>query len=62
MEDVTMYEAMRDMLNWLLQAVLTFCNSAPGAYFWALVLVFFVVGLFFKIFWALVLFFYERRL
>lgn len=50
MENVSMYEAMRDMLNWLFDTVLTFLNSAPGVYFWAIVLIFFVIGIFVNIF------------
>lgn len=61
MENVSMYEALRDMLNWLLDAVITFLNSAPGAYLWALVLVFFLLGVFCRLFSELLLFTRERR-
>lgn len=62
MDEVGMYDAMRAMLDWLIESVITFLSSAPGAYLWALVLIFFVVGLFFTILSALLQFFRERRL
>ena len=61
MESVSMFEAMRDMLTWLLDAVITFFNSAPGAYFWALVLIFFVLGIFFDLLKDLLFLTRERR-
>ena len=61
MEDVTMYEALRDMLTFMLDAVIAFFNSSPGIYLWALVLVFFLLGIFCNILKEFLLFTRERR-
>ena len=61
MEDVTMFEALRDMLTFMLDAIITFLNSSPGIYLWALVLVFFLLGIFCSILREFLLFTRERR-
>lgn len=45
MEDVSMGQALTEMLSFFLGCVVDFLSSPPGIYLWALMLVFFLVGL-----------------
>lgn len=46
MEDVSMGQALTEMLSFFLGCVVDFLSSPPGIYLWALMLVFFLIGLF----------------